>query len=83
MNGPKHSQEKFISTAATSFAGNSKSLLTSADINGNDTHTPRFCKVRYIFKETNAATGSIKNLRKWQRHGAEMCTYTNIEEGVK
>lgn len=83
MNGPKHSQEKFISTSATSFAGNSKSLLTSADINGNDTHTPRFCKVRYIFKETNAATGTIKNLRKWQRHGAEMCTYTNIEEGVK
>lgn len=51
------------------------------------TFTPgsiRFCKVRYIFEETDSAkaqTGSDgPNLRKWQRHGAEICTYTEFNE---
>jgi len=44
-------------------------------------NTPRFCKVRYIFTETNSET-SEPNLRKWQRHGAEMCTYTEINEAA-
>jgi hypothetical protein len=47
-------------------------------------NAPRFCKVRYTFTETNASQNTLKvNLRKWQRHGAEMCTYTNIEEATK
>lgn len=40
---------------------------------------PRFCKVRYIFSETNY-NATLPNLRRWQRHGAEICTYTDIIE---
>lgn len=43
----------------------------------NSTHAPRFCKVRYVFTENGV--NSTKNLRKWQRHGAEMCTFTDIQ----
>jgi hypothetical protein len=43
-------------------------------------HAPRFCKVRYVFSETNAMGSALPNFRKWQRHGARMCTYTRIEE---
>ncbi|QDK37258.1 protease [Bdellovibrio sp. NC01] len=52
--------------------------LVDGWVNQN-THTPRFCKIRYVFTETNA-TATLPNLRKWQRHGAEMCTFTDIEE---
>jgi hypothetical protein len=57
--------------------------LINTSITSNSTSAPRFCRIRYIFKENNGAADStfkIKNLRKWQRHGAEMCTYTKIEE---
>ncbi|PIS12025.1 MAG: protease, partial [Bdellovibrio sp. CG10_big_fil_rev_8_21_14_0_10_47_8] len=50
-------------------------------ITSGSSKTPRFCKVRYVFTETNWST-ALPNLRKWQRHGAEMCTYTEINEGV-
>nr|BFD58526.1 hypothetical protein CKG001_06330 [Bdellovibrio sp. CKG001] len=55
-------------------------------LNVNNTKTPRFCKVRYVFTETNGrqtlnSANALKfNLRKWQRHGAELCTHTTIEE---
>lgn len=45
------------------------------------TKAPRFCKVRYVFSETNFLA-TLPNLRKWQRHGAEMCTYTDITEAA-
>jgi hypothetical protein len=44
----------------------------------------RFCKVRYVFEETDSSKqqgqNSGPNLRKWQRHGAEICTYTEFNE---
>lgn len=54
-------------------------LINNVWINLNATKSPRFCRVRYIFTETNASEAK-PNLRKWQRHGAEMCTYTRINE---
>jgi len=45
----------------------------------SSTHAPRFCKVRYVFSETNQGAAT-PFLRKWQRHGAEVSTFTKIEE---
>lgn len=42
-------------------------------INGGS-DAPRFCKVRYMFGEF-----AYSNLRKWQLHGAKVCTHTKIE----
>lgn len=74
----------FASSSKVSMA--SSSNLINTTITNNNTKTPRFCRVRYVFKETNGAHDTPMspniNLRKWQRHGAEMCTYTKIEEGV-
>lgn len=41
--------------------------------------SPRFCKVRYVFTETNAAS-SLPMFRDWTRKGAEMCTYTEFSD---
>lgn len=63
---------------------NSVANLIDGWIN-QSTKAPRFCRIRYIFKETDGAANSsvlLKNLRKWQRHGAELCTYTKIEESI-
>lgn len=73
----------FASSNPTSIA--SASSLINNNITSSSTKTPRFCRIRYVFKETNGAVDSnstFKNLRKWQRHGAEMCTYTKIEEAL-
>ncbi len=67
-----------ISASALDLFGGS---LGQHWITANGQYTPRFCKVRYLFKETNASQATGVNLRKWQRHGAELCTYTDIEEG--
>lgn len=51
--------------------------LFNTFIVSNSTHSPRFCKVRYYFTESNTS-----NIRKWQRHGANVCTFTKIWEGT-
>lgn len=40
---------------------------------------PRFCKIRYVFSETNGLHEHTAILRKWQKHGAQVCTYSQIE----
>ena len=61
-----------------SIAGSGLDLISGAWVS-TTSHAPRFCKVRYVFTETNADS-ALPFMRKWQRHGAEVCTYTNIEE---
>lgn len=72
---------------------NTVGLFNNLYITADQKKAPRFCKVRYIFTETNGlageaaqgannTTGKVFNLRKWQRHGAEMCTWTEINESV-
>lgn len=39
----------------------------------------KFCKVRYVFEETNGLTAAGAKHRKWQKHGADVCTHTKIE----
>ena len=62
------------------IAGSGLDLISNY-ISYTSTKAPRFCKVRYVFSETNADS-SLPFMRKWQRHGAEVCTYTNIEENT-
>jgi hypothetical protein len=40
---------------------------------------PRFCKIRYVFSENNGLSAQTAILRKWQKHGAQVCTYSQIE----
>ncbi|MNS70626.1 hypothetical protein D3C72_1039720 [compost metagenome] len=60
--------------------GTGNVALIDQDITANSLKAPRFCKVRYVFTETNY-NETLPNLRKWQRHGAEMCTWTEVNEG--
>jgi len=62
------------------IAGNGLDLISNY-ISYETTKAPRFCKVRYVYTETNADS-ALPFMRKWQRHGAEVCTYTNIEENA-
>ncbi|MFN8845453.1 MAG: protease [Bdellovibrionales bacterium] len=69
--------------ASSVVAANASAVnLISNVLTDNSTKAPRFCKIRYVFTETNAFA-QLPNLRKWQRHGAEMCTYSKIEEDAK
>lgn len=64
---------------AQSLAGNAVDFVKGASFTSG-TKAPRFCKIRYTFKETNGRS-SLPLFRKWQRHGAEICTFTDITEG--
>lgn len=72
------SGEYFI--ASNSVLINSEAnLINNVWLNLYSPKSPRFCRIRYVFSETNANEAK-PNMRKWQRHGAEMCTYTRINE---
>lgn len=58
---------------------------TAMDMVSTNTANLRFCKMRYVFTETRGQSCSgDKNLmfRDWTRKGAEMCTYTVVDEPV-
>lgn len=65
----------------TALQGNAVDFVKNQSFT-NGLKAPRFCKIRYTFKETNGRS-SLPMFRKWQRHGAEICTYTDITEGVE
>lgn len=54
---------------------NISKLITDAQMAWSGNKTPRFCQVRYSFKETN-----ISKMRKWKLQQARICTYTEITE---
>ncbi len=66
------------SGAYQTLAGTSqeKTLLNDGAMRVGNEKTPRFCVVRYFFKENNT------NFRKWKLQAAEACTYTEINEPV-
>lgn len=76
--GATEGANSYWSSTSKSVSGSVADLI-SAYITSNSGKTPRFCKIRYVFTETDWSN-TLPNLRKWQRHGAEMCTYTKIEE---
>ncbi len=61
----------------TITSANVLSLINKATITAGTSEsnvTPRFCQIRYTFKETN------KSMRKWKLQRARICTYTEISE---
>ncbi len=67
----------FRSSDLRSLTGDAMDLLSTSALN------LRFCKIRYVFTETKGAQcGADKAsiFRDWTRRGAEMCTYTAIDE---
>ena len=77
---PTGGGDEFDSNDTGSLVSASALELFSATLPGaSQGKSPRFCKVRYVFSETDVSLAK-PNLRKWQRHGAEVCTYTKIEE---
>ena len=69
----------FFSSSPMILTGQTADLLQDKVITNNDGKAPRHCKVRYVFTETNWST-ALPVLRKWEKEGAEMCTYTEIAE---
>ncbi|ASD62901.1 hypothetical protein [Bdellovibrio bacteriovorus] len=80
-----------VSNHTKYLAGDIKDLISGANfVQTIDKNTPiyldkynkgaaaKFCKVRYIFKEKDGL-GHYPKLRKWQKHGANICTHTKIE----
>jgi hypothetical protein len=56
---------------------------TAMDMISTNTSNLRFCKFRYVFTETRGQTCSGDKssiFRDWTRKGAEMCTYTVVDE---
>lgn len=78
-NGATEGATAFWQSSAKGVSASVADLLNPWIVN-NSSKAPRFCKVRYVFTENNWSS-NLPNLRKWQRHGAEMCTYTDITEG--
>jgi hypothetical protein len=68
--------------SSSAYLSTGNVALIDTNITNNSFYAPRFCKVRYVFTETDY-NSSTPNLRKWQRHGAEMCTWTEINEGLE
>lgn len=50
---------------------------------GQVSRTPRFCKVRYTFKEDLHNNTTVDAIRKWQIQQAQVCTYTEINEDLQ
>ena len=71
---------------ATNYSGfntGSNLFLIKEYINKLNTKTPRFCKIRYSFKENKRNTGDLlSQIRKWKIQQAEVCTYTSINEDL-
>jgi len=66
----------FKSSDLRSMTGDAIDMISTSVLN------IRFCKVRYVFTETKGLTcnGGSSVFRDWTRRGAEMCTYTVINE---
>ncbi len=63
------------------FNNASSAYLIDEFINSNNAFTPRFCKIRYTFVENRRNDSNlIAQIRKWKRHSAEVCTFTEINE---
>jgi hypothetical protein len=77
-NGATEGSGSFWSSSVKSVNASVADLLNPWIVS-NSSKAPRFCKIRYVFTESDYLA-TLPNLRKWQRHGAEMCTYTEINE---
>jgi hypothetical protein len=79
INASEGAASFFSGSAPTSLTGTTIDLMKDRTITSNSGKTPRHCKIRYVFTETNWNSSAPK-LRAWEKEGAEMCTYTEIAE---
>ena len=63
----------------TSLRAGNENAKKSLTIVPNRITVPKFCKVRYYFKEA-VNTGDYKEVRPWTLQQAKVCTETSIEE---
>lgn len=70
-----HNYTKGTSFAAINNGVNVSKLINEASILAGNNRTPRFCQIRYSFKET-----ARTSMRKWKLQQARICTYTEITE---
>lgn len=71
------------STPFSGFNTGSNLFLIDRWINNGNTYTPRFCKVRYYFKENKRNSNDlISTIRKWKIQKAKVCTYTSVNEDI-
>ncbi len=76
LNYDKATAWKSIADFRSISNGESVSKLINLTSIANDYNkTPRFCQIRYSFKETEITT-----MRKWKLQQARICTYTEITE---
>lgn len=67
-------------TTVTSLSSSLTEIFNIPNAFANLGHSaPRFCKIRYVFSETNGTNAATALLRKWQKHGAQVCTYSQVE----
>jgi len=68
----------FMTSSLQKLTGDSMDMLST------DVGNLRFCKVRYMFTETAGLSTNPGNFafRNWKRGGAEMCTFTDVNEPV-
>jgi len=57
---------------------NVANLIHANSIENGKNRTPRFCQIRYTFRETKTT-----EMRKWKLQNARICTYTEISEPGK
>lgn len=74
IDTPNNNDWKSIFPFTSTVTGN---VLTVFDelVTNDSPESPRFCMIRYLFKET-----ASNNLRKWQRHDAQVKVLTVLED---
>ena len=83
-NNMKAGDGQFVyKTGYNGFNTGSNLYLINEWINVNNNNTPRFCKVRYTFKENRRNKNDLlSQIRKWKIQQSEICTYTSINEDI-
>jgi len=71
------------STNFSAFNTGANLFLINKWINVNNSFSPRFCKIRYTFKEARRDSSDlVSQIRKWKHQKAQVCTYTSINEDL-
>ncbi|WP_415061197.1 hypothetical protein [Bdellovibrio sp.] len=70
---------KYQGSSHSTSSGGFTELVDLTDKDLKDLRATKFCKIRYVFEETNGDNPTTAKQRKWQKHGADVCTHSKIE----
>ncbi|WP_413577647.1 hypothetical protein ACLVWU_04430 [Bdellovibrio sp. HCB290] len=59
--------------------GSFTQLIDNKNVDLGNHAAAKFCKIRYVYSETNGLDKNKAKHRKWQKHGANICTHTKVE----